>query len=196
MDCASCVSAEGSIPVKLQVGAGKVKCLRHHPTQSQASTSNRVAVPLILDCPGWRHREHLNSQSIYSIDAIYFTQNVSSRRAHGREGKEKGIDIVVVSQAWPTSLKKKNIAGQLSLNASLGSCHLHTHLMDPDTLSTTSVHEMHDTSSCPVALSSALPRIPNPVYCKPFVSIAQPSPDRNYIPDGRSKLQCKHFPSP
>lgn len=47
------------------------------------------------------------------------------------------------------------------MNASLGSCHLHTHLMDPDTLSTISVHEMHDTSSCPVALSSALPRISN-----------------------------------
>lgn len=82
------------------------------------------------------------------------------------------------------------------MNASLGSCHLHTHLMDPDTLSTISVHEMHDTSSCPVALSSALPRISYWFTANHSSVFHCPAQIINAIPDGRSKLQCKHFPPP
>lgn len=34
------------------------------------------------------------------------------------------------------------------------------------------------------------------IDCKPFVSLSLPSPNRNCIPDGRSKLQCKHSLNP
>ncbi|PWY75901.1 hypothetical protein BO83DRAFT_249234 [Aspergillus eucalypticola CBS 122712] len=70
--------------------------------------------------------------------------------------------------------------------------------MDPDTLSTISVHGMHDTSSCPVPLSSALPRISNwftanhssVFHCPAQIVIA------SQMGGLLRKLQCKHFPPP